>query len=655
MKRLLLAAGLLAVQLSMFAQGEITIDASKTFQTIEGLGGYGPFAGSYTDRHFQQVMDNMGVTMIRIDLPDDFVTSAANLASNTVNSGPTSTTGKKYVYVQKAKARGDVKFITTVWSPPAFMKKNNKVMCECCLAGQAYSCDTQNYLTPSKYSDFAKYIGLFAKDFKAQHGIDIYALSIQNEPMFNEPYPSALLYALPYANLLKVVGPYFKNDAALSGINFFGPEHMCQYGGNSGGSNGYLVGQDASKYIQYVLDDATTRQYLHAYAVHGYVGGVSIDLGTAGDWTQFANKTTAYGKKLWMTETGVADGWTGSYNAGKGMFLGLKYGQVSGWTFWVLADNMMNEDVADSRTAVGKQFFRFIRPGYQQIGATDATTGIASMAFKNGSDMTVVLFNEGSVKKSVTLKPAAGTTLPPSFQMYRSCETEYCAYWGSVTNYTFDLPPMSITTLYYKASEPTVQWGPNKPATATAGSITETSVRLSWTVPADWTINAKPSSYSLKTTGYYVYKKNDNGLWTKVNDMATTNLYYSIAGLKPGFTYTYAIVARDELFNMSARKEITFKTNCSNNCPDTTQPIAVSEFYDPYIAVFPNPSTGLIQVSGADNSTVMIADMNGTVVLSRACANEQEAFDLATLADGMYIVKVIKESKVTTRKLLLHK
>ena len=639
-KTLLLITGTILAAMMAFSQGTITIDASKQYQTIEGLGGFGPDNG-VTDAFVKHVVDILGCTAFRMATPPDFINSAANLTSGTINAS-SSGMAANVSFANKVKAKGQQLIISTTWTPPAWMKQNN---CECQKWGGiccnspcgTYNCpDTTNYLKTSEFANYGKYLDLYCKDFKTKTGFDVYALCIQNEPMFNEPYGSALLYAPRFAAAMRTIGARFAADPALSGIKFYGGEHMCTYAGNNGGQG------DNSKYIPYLMDDASTRQYMHAFAVHGYVDGMSLDIGSSGDWASFASKTEGYGKKMWMTETGFANGtWSNFMNSAKGLFLALKYGHVSLWTYWVLEDNLYASGSPDGRTAIGKQFFRFIRPGAVQVDATDAAKDFISMAFKNGNDWTIMMLNGGSTEVSINLAAAAGTSLPTSFQRYQSTYNNYCSYLGKTTSNTLVIPASSITTLYYSASQPDVQWSNNPPENVTVTNVTETSAKLSWTAAPAWTMSAQPSNYSVATNGYYVYRKETNGTWTKLNTSgAQTTLFYNLTGLKKGTKYTYAVQARDEFSNLSQFVEISFTTPCTTDCPDTTT-IEIASV-NTALTVYPNPCNDFVTLSTSDKDdsngmNVEVTDLSGKVMLKIILYDGK--LDVSALNPGVYLVR----------------
>ena len=67
----------------------------------------------------------------------------------------------------------------------------------------------------------------YIKIIKQQTGIDIYALSIQNEPRFSQFYSSCVYDGDAMRDLLKVVGKRFKDDGIATKL--FLPETWAIY------------------------------------------------------------------------------------------------------------------------------------------------------------------------------------------------------------------------------------------------------------------------------------------------------------------------------------------------------------------------------------------------------------------------------------------
>ena len=71
------------------------------------------------------------------------------------------------------------------------------------------------------------------------------------------------------------------------------------------------------------------------------------------------------------------------------------------------------------------------------------------------------------------------------------------------------------------------------------------------------------------------------------------------------------------------------------------------------ISIYPNPTTGTLNITNAENADVVIYNMLGEVVLS--VNNITRIIDISELAEGTYIVKVVSENNVTTQKVSLLK
>jgi glucuronoarabinoxylan endo-1,4-beta-xylanase len=104
--------------------------------------------------------------------------------------------------MREAIARGPVKILATAWSPPPWMKTNgttllgrcsNNPIQVCGAADPDCGCDSDDdcaagstcligSLRLSHYQSFADYLVQFLRDYAAVYGVNIYALSMANEP-----------------------------------------------------------------------------------------------------------------------------------------------------------------------------------------------------------------------------------------------------------------------------------------------------------------------------------------------------------------------------------------------------------------------------------------------------------------------------------------
>ncbi|MBQ6277657.1 MAG: T9SS type A sorting domain-containing protein [Bacteroidales bacterium] len=81
--------------------------------------------------------------------------------------------------------------------------------------------------------------------------------------------------------------------------------------------------------------------------------------------------------------------------------------------------------------------------------------------------------------------------------------------------------------------------------------------------------------------------------------------------------------------------------------PATT--VATSEANE--ITMFPNPSNGIVNFTNVENATIEVYNMMGQVVASESNANANASIDLSGVANGNYIVRIVKDGEIATSKL----
>jgi glucosylceramidase len=136
-----------------------------------------------------------------------------------------------------------IKIMGSPWSPPAWMKTNN---------------DTRGgRLKPDCYPVYAKYLVKYIQGMKA-NGINIDAITIQNEPLHPGNNPSLLMVAPDEADFIKNnLGPAFK----AAGIK----TKIIVYDHNA----------DRPDYPISILNDPTARKYVDGSGFHLYGGDIS--------------------------------------------------------------------------------------------------------------------------------------------------------------------------------------------------------------------------------------------------------------------------------------------------------------------------------------------------------------------------------------------
>lgn len=445
---------------------DVVIDASKKFQSMEGFGGFGAqdvywSSGPFTSAEFVNTLINdLGLTILRDNIPTNF-------EIENDNSDPYNTDLSKYnlhnttpghdgklddhlQYLKDMKAAGLNKLIVSIWSPAPWMKYNNKVgngtTDQTSAPDYTYTPDANtNQLKTDMYEEFAEMCVAYIKIIKQETGIDVYALSLQNEPRFSQYYASCVYNGDALRNVIKVVGKRFKDEGLQTKI--FMPEDV-----------GWLDG--VSSMVQPILNDDFALAYTSIIAVHGYaLDGVTANSPDAQTWQTMYSWGAQYGKPLWMTETsGFSNDFKGAMDLAKAMYTAINFGNVSAWLFWELSQQnvdayslMSSSGDKSKRYFVSKNFYRYVRPGAYKISATAAEqANIYPLAFKHDAENseTIVLINDNAAARTIKL---SGNGLPSQLNMYVTSETEDCKDDGIVnSSNAILLPANSVITLYKK-------------------------------------------------------------------------------------------------------------------------------------------------------------------------------------------------------------
>ena len=439
----------------------ITIDKTTKYQTIDGFGFFGAADvwwenadKLWNDAWGEKMISDLGITIWRNEIFPPATPGVSQDADWT----------KQKPAVQGLKAKADkykvnLKFIATVWSPPADLKW----ACNFSWAGDenatryAGTVSTKNggTLNPNKYTEYADWLKSNIQLYK-DAGVDLYALSLQNELMFKQTFNSCT-YTIPWYNELLInVVPKIK--ANFPDVKILGAENMLDMEGKEENWRWF--------YHSGVKANADAAKNLDILAVHGYSDGVSASSGSelAKMWTNHKDQfSTPMNKQAWMTETsGYTDSWEktgdlpGAFNLAMDIHSGLFYGNMSAWVWWQGSQTTMNEYCLTSGTAtskkysVSKQYYRYIRPGAVRVKSTSDSPEFFVTAYENSSKgtNTIVIINSGTEDKAVVL---SGNDLPATFKMYRTnASTENCSFIKEVSSGTaasFAVPAKTIVTL----------------------------------------------------------------------------------------------------------------------------------------------------------------------------------------------------------------
>ncbi len=434
----------------------VTVDASVKYQAMDGFGGFGAKdvywgGGPFTSADFVNTLINdLGLTILRDAVPTDFEAVNDNSDPNVTDFSKfdlTTSIKDHFQYLKDMKAAGLDKLVVSIWSAPAWMKTNNNVN-GVSAAAPGYNSNpssADNQLRTDMYAEFAERCVAYIKIIKQQTGLDIYAISLQNEPRFSEPYESSVFDGNALKDLVKVVGKRFAVDGVTTKI--FLPEDI-----------GYLDG--VSGMVLPTLNDPVARKYTSIIAVHGYaLDGVTANSPDALTWQKMYSWGAQYDMPLWMTETsGFSNDMKGAMDLSKAMYTAINFGNVSAWLHWQLSQQtldpyslMSSSGEKSKRYFVSKNFYRYVRPGDERIksSAPDGTN-IFPLAFKNNlaATNTIVIINDNPESRIIKLN---GASLPAQFSLYVTSANDDCKDYGTVNSYDpFSMPAKSVVTLYKK-------------------------------------------------------------------------------------------------------------------------------------------------------------------------------------------------------------
>ena len=418
----------------------INVDMSNRHQVIRGFGTYmneQKFSGFYTDLMGGSAM-RIGIISNQIepvnDNDDPFTLNRAALNYNAFD----------FNYFKDLKDRGVKTFILTSWSPPAWMKGN---LDESFSAGGTPSyAETKNKLLKTYYDEFAEEMVAAVTMFKEEAGIDIYAIGLQNEPAFCEPYPSAILDPVHFAEQIVHVAKRFQKEGIKTKL--YMPEQVFP-------QNHYSM----KDYMDAIQANPEADKYCDIIAVHGYasdgIGSGTPDFSAWTDMYNYAQKGQ-YPKEFWMTETyreyrTFDDAmWMAAAIHG-----GLVYGNNNLWTQWSFDGQEVKQGRPTKMLYATANFARFVKPGAFRIDATSDNSSLLTSAFIDEANgrLSIVAVNLGTDAISATL---SGDNLPTQFESYRTSLFEELKDLGSVGDQVI-FPGRSVTTLVAEGNKtPTI-------------------------------------------------------------------------------------------------------------------------------------------------------------------------------------------------------
>jgi len=447
----------------------LSANPSQTYQTIRGFGGFGaqkvwwdaePF---YTPSFVNTLINDLGVTILRDEIPHSFEPLNDNADPKVINwdgfnssrdaDGDDSHLGQHLPYLKAMQEAGLRTMIATVWTPPLWMKHiqhrgngvNNGSDPGAYSAPEYTSTPSSktNQLKVEHYEEFAEYCVAYIRLLKERTGIDLYAISLQNEPRFSQFYGSCVHSPNSLRDLIKVVGKRLEQEGIQTLI--FMPEDVQ--------SMFHIRG-----YLQAILNDPEAKKYAGIFAIHNYANdGINPSNEGPANWRETYQMASSAGREVWMTETsGFKAGFVeGGLEMAKSMYNAFYYGNASAWVYWQMSDGSDGALIRNGqKTAlyyVSKHFYRYIRPGALRFNLESGDNTLLTLAFIHPTDKTIsiIAINLADTPQKISLP----SNLPAStYEVYLSTHTLNCEKQAqSIPGAgTYLLPGKSIITLLGK-------------------------------------------------------------------------------------------------------------------------------------------------------------------------------------------------------------
>ena len=393
--------------------GISTINWTNALQRIDGFGGGVVFLDSGLDPVTDANMDTLfntnnsnqlGLTLLRVRIAPN------STWSNSVSAWTTALSD-----AQKAVARGG-RVMATPWTPPATMKTNNNTI------GGA--------LATNQYANYANYLNSFAGYMKSG-GVQLAAISLQNEPDANVNYESCFWSGAQFQTFCR------SNAFAITNAPVMMPESEgCNF-----------------SYSDPTLNDSI------AVTNISIIGGHLYGVTTIQDYPLAHNK----GKPTWMTEYLVNDQTIDAAIAtAQQIHDCFTTGNMSAYVWWKCigdANGLISSNgVPQKRGFVMAQFSRFVRPGFNRIGAT-----------YNGDILVTAYRNTNSTAFAIVAINPTGLPLTPTFNLTNFPTVASVTPWMTspdvslavqsdvaVSNagFTYTLPRLSAVTFVGQANNP---------------------------------------------------------------------------------------------------------------------------------------------------------------------------------------------------------
>jgi ankyrin repeat protein/O-glycosyl hydrolase len=409
----------------------LTINPADRYQKMDGFGTailtYDLLPAYQRPEFYDRVVFDFGLSILRIpvggiewDVNDN--NDPSSFAWDSISTEGMDATME---VARQFQARGVETIMATPWSPPPWMKTNR-------------SETGGGRLRPDMREEFGEYLSAFAQAAKDRYGVEVDAISIQNELLFSQQFGSCLYNPLQLRETLRHAQRQFDSDDLETDLIV--SEDM-------GWADRFIL------YLEPLMADAETRTFRGFFASHGWNG--------MENWRKMAALTAPYKRKLWMTETsGHTPDWQGAMALAENVHHTIAGGDVSAFVYWQIDDRtpsrwaLFANGEYTAKAIVMKHFARFVRPGMERVYADGNLEGILASAFRAemSGEIVIVLVNPGNSDRVLDLSLPMETA-PKAWLVHTSTEDDFFASSMLAADQSVTVPASGIVTLYGRADE----------------------------------------------------------------------------------------------------------------------------------------------------------------------------------------------------------
>jgi O-glycosyl hydrolase len=470
--RAVLAGGAVVALDTRQSSSTITVDLTKTYQTIDGFGFSTAFQRAnlitnMSDKTKQrQLLDLLfnttsgaGFTIIRTGIgssPDsssDHMNTFAPKNPGGPNAAPRyqwdgKDSGQLWVAQEAANTYGVRTFYADAWSAPGYMKTNGKDTDGGSICGvPGASCSSGDWR--QAYADYlVAYVG-----FYAAAGVNVTHLGFLNEPEFAASYASMSSNGNQAADFIKVLYATLQRNDLTDQVGVA----CC----DSEGWGNQVTMTNAIK-------SAGAESMLKTVTSHTYTGGPSGTMSTKVPvWLSEQCDLNGGWTTAWYSNGAAGEGLTWANN----VYGALVNNGISGYIYWegvqwpnpntneklIKVDNSTNTIEVSRRLWALANWSRYVRPGAVRVGSSGGS-GVKTAAFKNvDGTIAIVAISTVSSTSSISIK-VSGEVTPASVGAWVSDGTHDCekttATVGTDGTVSGSVAGRSITTFLITPAAP---------------------------------------------------------------------------------------------------------------------------------------------------------------------------------------------------------